>query len=333
MVMAKKTILITGCSSAAGAGAALAREFHQRGHRVYATARGDNAKAKLRFLTDLGIGVLELDVTSPDSIAAAVGVVREATCCGGESKSDGHLDILINNASLFTLSPLSDVQLASAREVFDTNVVGVLAVTQAFLPLLMPNHYHRTPSTKNTGTPNSRGQQELYGGGLVVNIASIAAFMCPPWHGVYAASKAALVALGHTMRLEFAPLGVRVVTVVAGGVGVAEGTTTTHPETTTTQSPSRGLTAILPTDSYYQSLTRETDGNTPPLSNKQNYAPMPVDLFAKQVADDILKASTGIKAPRPLVWRGAFAWWAWVCTWFGWVGMLDGGTDPEEWVG
>lgn len=91
--MTPKSILITGCSEG-GAGAAMAREFKLRGHRVFATVRAEFSQA--RHLTDQEVEALELDVTSQASIDAAAAVVREAT--------SGRLDILINNAAVFSLS-------------------------------------------------------------------------------------------------------------------------------------------------------------------------------------------------------------------------------------
>jgi NAD(P)-dependent dehydrogenase (short-subunit alcohol dehydrogenase family) len=214
------------------------------------------------------VETLQLDVASTSSISAAASLVHERT--------GGRLDILINNAAVFGLMPLADFQLEDARQVFETNVFGVLAVTQAFLPLLAS------------------------AGGLVANVSSISAFMCPPWQGVYAASKAALVALGHTMRIEFAPLDIRVVTIVSGGVDTGL----------------NALPASVPENSWYRTLAPSIEGNE--LS--KGYKAMPPAEYARQVADDLLRPR-----PKPMLWRGAFAWVAWVFTWFGWVGMLDKG--------
>ncbi|KAI1264218.1 short-chain dehydrogenase/reductase [Xylariaceae sp. FL1019] len=263
--MSRKTLLITGCGEG-GAGAALAREFRARGHRVFATCRG--RPEDQQFLTDLGIEALQLDVTSTASISAAVSTVRNAT--------GGALDILINNAAVFGLMPLADVQIEDAKQVFDANVFGALAVTQAFLPQLVQAK------------------------GLVVNVSSISAFMCPPWQGIYAASKAALVALGHTMRIEFAPLNVRVITIVSGGVDTGL----------------KARPSTIPERSWYRSLAPSIEGN----EMSKGYPSMPPAEYAKAVADDIVRPH-----PRPLLWKGTFAWLAWVFTWLGWVGMMDGG--------
>ncbi|KAI1321133.1 short-chain dehydrogenase/reductase [Xylariaceae sp. FL0255] len=281
--MPPKTVLITGCSPG-GAGFALAKEFRSRGHIVFATIRGDSEATSISHsspLTDLGIHVLHLDVTSESSMADAVSCVRrelEREQEEGHGQACAYLDILINNAAVFAQMPLADVDLSDARAVFDANVFGVLAVTQAFLPLLI--------------------KLDSHSGGLVANVSSLSAIMCPPWQGVYAASKAALVALGHTMRVEFAPLGVRVVTIVSGGV----------------DSPFKAQRSNgVPEGSWYKSLSGVIEGKEP-----GDFKGMPTAEYAKGVVDDLLSSR-----PKPMLWRGAFAWVAWFLTWFGWVGMMD----------
>ncbi|KAH8652205.1 hypothetical protein BX600DRAFT_516269 [Xylariales sp. PMI_506] len=332
-----KTVLVTGCGNPTGAGAALAREFRARGHRVFATYRQPPGGAHdpdvsphpssstssststtpgcLDFLAELGIEPLALDVCSPASVAAATRAVRERTAkvlhdvgtSGSDARGDsdqngdddddngdagggeggGCLDILINNAAAFSMSPLADADLDEARRMFDANVFGALSVTQAFLPLLM----------------------KAGGSGLVVNIGSISAGLCPPFQGVYAASKAALAALGHTMRVEFAPLGVRVVTVVSGGVDTRSGTNGKQ----RTQQPR------IPEGSLYYKVLSDDDDNDNDGKNK-GYTGMDAAEYARQVVDDLLQEN-----PKPLIWRGAFAWVAWGLSWAGWTGMMDRG--------
>lgn len=86
--MSPKSVLITGCS-AGGIGDALAKAFHLRGLRVFATAR---TPSKIEHLKTMGMDVLALDVTDPKSVAAAVETVKAAT--------GGKLDILVNNAGV-----------------------------------------------------------------------------------------------------------------------------------------------------------------------------------------------------------------------------------------
>ena len=176
---AARTILITGCSS--GIGAALAHEFHARGHRVIATAR---RPAALEALRAQGLRTLTLDVTDAQSIAALVSALA------GEP-----LDLLINNAGYGQFGAMTDQTLADMRAQFDTNVFAPVVLTNALLALLR------------------RGQQPC-----VAHIGSISGIVTTPFSGAYAASKAALHAMAEAMRMELASLGIRVVTVQPGGI-------------------------------------------------------------------------------------------------------------------
>ncbi|KAI9904263.1 hypothetical protein N3K66_000792 [Trichothecium roseum] len=267
----QKTVLVTGCTQG-GAGEALAREFRRRGHVVFATSTDGSRMRALR--EDEGVQTLALDVTSRESVRAAAARVGEL--------SGGKLHLLVNNAAVFGMMPLADVDIDDARRVFDVNLFGALSVVQAFLPLLV-----------------AAGGQAT-----VANVSSISAAMCPPWQGIYAASKAALTAMGGVMRIELAPLGVRVVTVVSGGVDTAsirEG---------------GARPGSVPADSFYRELAHSIESNEQ-ARGVQGTAPV---TYAAQVAEDLLSAS-----PGPMIWRGAFSWLAWVFTWFGWVGMMDRG--------
>lgn len=168
----KRTVLITGCSDNS-LGAALAIAFHKAGLHVYATARNP---AKLSAAREAGIETLELDVLSEASIAA----------CASKLSS---LDILVNNAGTMLQTPISDLSIPDAKALFDLNVWSYLAVTKAFLPLLVKAEH----------------------GGLVVNQTSGAAVMPVPFQSVYNASKAAMASFSETMRLEFSPFDIKVV--------------------------------------------------------------------------------------------------------------------------
>lgn len=122
----KKTVLITGCS-AGGIGWAMAKNFHQRGFYVFATARNPSKTAELADRSD--IEVLELDVTIPKNIAQCKEIVAKRT--------GGSLDVLVNNAGVEFNSPLLDTDIAEAKRLYDVNVWGPLAMVQAFAPLLI----------------------------------------------------------------------------------------------------------------------------------------------------------------------------------------------------
>jgi NAD(P)-dependent dehydrogenase (short-subunit alcohol dehydrogenase family) len=150
----------------------------------------------LSALAEQGIETLPLDVTSSSSIASAVSSLTASL------PATKGLDILINNAAGNHTMPLADASLPAARELFDLNVWAQLAVTQAFLPLLLLS---TTPKT-STFHP------------LIVNHTSVGSVLAFPFEGIYNASKAALAMLTATLRMELAPFDIRVVELKTAGV-------------------------------------------------------------------------------------------------------------------
>ena len=112
--------LITGANK--GLGYETARRLIERGHTVYLGAR--NVERGEVAASELGGRFVQLDVTDDASVEAALGVIAE---------SEGHLDVLVNNAGIST----TDVTGPVALHVFDTNAIGLIRVTQAALPLLV----------------------------------------------------------------------------------------------------------------------------------------------------------------------------------------------------
>ncbi|KAB8297997.1 hypothetical protein EYC80_001770 [Monilinia laxa] len=180
--MSQKTVLITGCSEG-GIGDALARSFHRKGLRVFATARNI---LKIEHLKKLGLDTLPLDVTDATSIKAAVERVKLET--------GGTLDFLVNNSGAGYSMPLLDTEVSVAQKMFDVNVFALIAVTQAFAPLLI----------------NSKG--------TIINIGSIAGLSPSYWQGYYNASKAAVNLITDQLRVELEPFGVKVILVITGVV-------------------------------------------------------------------------------------------------------------------
>jgi 1-acylglycerone phosphate reductase len=176
-----QSVLITGAGS--GIGEALALEFHSKGLRVFATAR---TLSKLQHLDDVGIHTLELEVTDSESIRRAVSVVQETT--------NGHLDFLVNNSGVGYSMPLLDSSLTEARKLYDVNVFGLVAVTQAFAMMLIAAK------------------------GKVINISSIGSKTALPYMGFYNGTKAAVNSISDTLRMELAPFDVKVITVVTGAI-------------------------------------------------------------------------------------------------------------------
>ena len=170
-----QTILVTGCSS--GFGLETARLFLDRGWHVVATMR--TPRADLLPASDR-LRVLALDVTDAESIRRCV---AEA----------GPVDALVNNAGIGVLSPLENTAMASARTVFETNVLGTIAMTQAVLP-----------------------QMRTRRAGVVVNVTSSVTLRPLPLLSVYTGSKAAVNAFTESLALELAPFDVRVRLVLPG---------------------------------------------------------------------------------------------------------------------
>jgi NAD(P)-dependent dehydrogenase (short-subunit alcohol dehydrogenase family) len=180
--MSRGGVLITGASS--GIGAAVAQELAEQGLRVFGTIRRPEDGAAL---TDRGVVPIPMDVTNGPSIVAARVAVEAAL--GGRA-----LMGLVNNAGIPIAGPLELVPLADLRRVLEVNLVGAVAVTQTFLPLLKA----------------SRGR--------IVNISSIAGRSALPFLGPYAASKFALEAVSDSLRRELAPFGVDVIVIQPGNI-------------------------------------------------------------------------------------------------------------------
>ena len=149
MTLSPQSVLITGVSNGS-VGSALAASFAAHGFTVFATLR-DVSKVDSSLAALPSVHVVALDVTSDTSIAAAVELVT--------TKTKASLDCLVNNAGFIQTSPLVDVDMETARRVFDVNFWGVLSMTKAFMPLLK----------------NAKG--------TVVNISSVGAIVHTPYLG------------------------------------------------------------------------------------------------------------------------------------------------------
>lgn len=139
MSNSRRTVLITGCSDG-GLGAALALSFHRTGLHVYATARDTS---KMTNIKKAGIETLDLDVLSQTSINTCVSKLP-------------HLDILVNNAGGGLNMSISDLHISQARKMFDLNVWAPIAVTQAFLPMLLKSKGMVVNNTLVSSTMTSR---------------------------------------------------------------------------------------------------------------------------------------------------------------------------------
>jgi NAD(P)-dependent dehydrogenase (short-subunit alcohol dehydrogenase family) len=184
-----KSILITGCSSGFGnLGAVL---YAQLGAKVFATMRNlprpeGTALAKTAKAGKLDITILELDVLSDESVAAAV---AEA-----ERLNSGALDVVVNNAGIGTGAPVELQDLQMTQLLFDTNVMGYQRLARAALPKM-------------------RAKKS----GLIVNISSQLGRVMVPGMGLYSSTKFALESMSEQMAYELVPHGVDVTIVQPGG--------------------------------------------------------------------------------------------------------------------
>jgi NAD(P)-dependent dehydrogenase (short-subunit alcohol dehydrogenase family) len=180
-----RSVLITGASS--GLGKAAAIHLSELGYRVFAGVHSCAAE-----LAELGpspgeIIPVVLDVTDAASIAHGGALV--ASECG-----DRGLWAVVNNAGICISAPLECVPIAVMRTQLETNVVGALAVTQHFLPLLRAS------------------------GGRIVNVSSGIGNVAPPYLGAYAAAQFAKEGMSDSLRRELRPLGVSVSVIQPGAV-------------------------------------------------------------------------------------------------------------------
>ncbi|NXJ05429.1 DHB1 dehydrogenase, partial [Odontophorus gujanensis] len=190
--MEKSTVLITGCSSGIGLGLAvrLAADAARR-FKVFATMR-DLAKGE-RLLERLGgrcpdtLELLQLDVTDPRSLAAAV------HCMRGQ-----RLDVLVCNAGVGLLGPLELCSEQAMRAVFEVNVFGAVRTIQAFLPAMKQRR-----------------------AGRIVVSSSVGGLRGMPFNAVYCASKFALEGLCESLAIVLRPFDIHVTLVECGPVHTA----------------------------------------------------------------------------------------------------------------
>lgn len=179
-----RAVVISGSSTGIGRACALALD--REGFDVFAGVRRAEDGEALRAAASGRLEPLALDVTDPDSIAAAAQRVGEA--CGGR------LAGLVNNAGVAVPGPVEGVALDELRRQLEVNVVAQVAVTQALLPMLRA----------------ARGR--------VVMMASIGGRVALPYISPYSASKHALEAIGDSLRQEVRRFGVEVSIVEPGSV-------------------------------------------------------------------------------------------------------------------
>lgn len=174
-------VLITGCSS--GHGEALALKFIKAGYPTYASAR---RLESIENLKNEGAKTLEIDVTDYSTIELAIKVIQN---------KHGSLGILVNNAAIGIMIPMETISINEVKRQYETNVFGLLAITQAVLPAM-----------RKSGT------------GRIINIGSSGGEFTTPGGGVYQATKYALTSMNDAMRAELKPFGIDVSMIQPGAI-------------------------------------------------------------------------------------------------------------------
>jgi NAD(P)-dependent dehydrogenase (short-subunit alcohol dehydrogenase family) len=179
MAEPSKAVLITGCST--GIGRATALRLSRSGWPVYASARRLESIADLK---DSGCETLALDVTDEDSMRAAVAQVEQ---------DHGAVGVLINNAGYSQSGAIETVPLAAVRRQFETNVFGLVRLTQLVLVKMRAQHW-----------------------GKIVNLGSMGGRLSFPGAGHYHATKHALEAISDALRFELHGFGIDVILLEPG---------------------------------------------------------------------------------------------------------------------
>lgn len=184
-----KTVVITGSSS--GFGKMSAKQFADKGHKVYAAMRNADSK-NLEVKNELqsyseNIIVVEMDVCIDESVNAAIAKIMH---------KESAIDVLINNAGIMHMGITEAFSVEQAQQLMDTNFYGVIRTVQAVAP-----HMRKA------------------GSGLIINTTSVVGRVSWPFTGTYSASKAAVEAYSQSLKFELAPSGVEVILVEPGPSG------------------------------------------------------------------------------------------------------------------
>ena len=182
-----RAVVVTGTSS--GIGHACALHLAAEGFTVFASVRRLSDADTLRATAPDKIVPLQLDVTNHDSIARAARTTAETLRSRGDI-----LFGLVNNAGIGLSGPLEFLRLDDVEHILDVNVLGQIAVTQAFLPLLR----------------ESRGR--------IVNICSVGDRIAIPFGGILNATKSAFAMISESLRMELRPWGLHVVIIEPGAI-------------------------------------------------------------------------------------------------------------------
>jgi NAD(P)-dependent dehydrogenase (short-subunit alcohol dehydrogenase family) len=176
-----KTIFITGAST--GLGKATAKLFASKGWNVIATMRTPGNDKELNKIDN--ISLLPLDVTNPAQISETI----------QKAIATGNIDVVFNNAGYGLMGPLESTTDDQLVRQLNTNLLGVIRVTQAFIPYFREKHR-----------------------GLFISTTSIGGLVTFPFSSVYHATKWALEGWSESMSFELKKIGVGIKTVSPGGI-------------------------------------------------------------------------------------------------------------------
>jgi len=202
-----RTVLITGCST--GIGRATAEYLAARGWTVWATARRPES---IRDLATRGCKTLALDVCDDSSMRAAVDTIQRT----------GAIGVLVNNAGYGQEGAFEEVPMSDVRRQFETNVFGLIRLTQLVLP-------------------GMRRQ----GWGRIVNLSSMGGRLTLPGGAFYHATKYAVEAISDALRFEVRPFGIHVVVIEPGPIKTRFGDTAIAGIQEASGSPYAGFNRIL----------------------------------------------------------------------------------------
>jgi NAD(P)-dependent dehydrogenase (short-subunit alcohol dehydrogenase family) len=174
----EKVALITGISSGIGRATAILLSSH--GIRVFGTMRRPAGS----YRQPGNVQVVQLDVREPESVRSCVEAVLDHA---------GRIDVLVNSAGYTLVGAMEETSMEEARNLFETNFVGVLRMSQAVLPAMRKQRH-----------------------GRIINIGSVAGFVPMPFQGVYSASKHAIEGYSESLDHEVRQFGIRVSVIEPG---------------------------------------------------------------------------------------------------------------------
>ena len=255
-----KTIFITGASR--GFGRIWAEAFLKRGDKVVATARNTESLNDLKEQYGDAVLTLQLDVNSREQSFSAINKAKEHF---------GTLDVVINNAGFGVFGTIEETSEKEAREQIETNVFGLLWVTQAALPIF-------------------RAQ----GHGHIIQVSSVLGVVTLPVLGIYNASKFAVEGLSETLATEVKGFGINVTLVEPNGFATEwASTSATHSEAIPAYDGVKAAfqEGMSNTDSFgipeatAEAILKLVDAQNPPLRLFLGKVALP---FAKQVYEQRL---------------------------------------------